>query len=187
MRRQPESRFVLVRANAALKVGYQTFDQQIDDQLDVMLRAYKEGAHVRTPLNVTPIGKQIVRLVDALPDNINDFISLPPITAKATASPGRVARFSKSRYGCPRMEQGSVHQACWQIHGVPGGHRYTCLLCQRGRSCGIWVCRKLEAPCADWSGVPGIVAAAGERQPVRCQQFRVIIYFYLGILRGNEH
>jgi glycosyltransferase involved in cell wall biosynthesis/ADP-heptose:LPS heptosyltransferase len=96
LRRQPESRFLLVRTNAALKVGYQTFDQDIDVQMDVMLRSYKEGANFRTPLNNTPIALQLVRLVDALPDDVNDFVSLPTIVEDTPRLPGRIAIFPKA-------------------------------------------------------------------------------------------
>ncbi len=61
-----------------------------------MLRAYKEGAHVRTPHNETPISKQILRLVDALPTDVNDFVSLPEISDGAALKPGRVAIFPKA-------------------------------------------------------------------------------------------
>lgn len=96
LRRQPESRFLLAKIRAALKVGYQTFEEEIDAQMNVMLRSYKEGAHIRTPLNKTPIGLQLVRLIDALPSDINDFVSLPAITAATARSPGRIAIFPKA-------------------------------------------------------------------------------------------
>jgi ADP-heptose:LPS heptosyltransferase/glycosyltransferase involved in cell wall biosynthesis len=96
LRRQPDSRFLLVRTNADLKAGYQTFDESIDEHLDVMLRAYKEGAHIRTPLNKTPISKQILRLVDALPSDANDFVALPEISAGAAPQRGRVSIFPKA-------------------------------------------------------------------------------------------
>jgi glycosyltransferase involved in cell wall biosynthesis/ADP-heptose:LPS heptosyltransferase len=96
LRRQPESRFLLARVRARLKVGYQTFNQDIDAALDIMLRAYKEGAHIRTPLNLMPISRQMLRLVDALPDDPNDFIALPAIADGAAREPGRVAIFPKA-------------------------------------------------------------------------------------------
>ena len=96
LRRQPESRFLLVKTDAALKVGYQTFDEATDAKMDVMLRSYKEDSHIRTPLNKTPIALQLVRLVDALPGDINDFVSLPSLTADAPRVPGRIAIFPKA-------------------------------------------------------------------------------------------
>ncbi len=96
LRRQPESRFLLVKSDAALKVGYQTFDAAIDSQMNVMLRSYKEGAHIRTPLNKTPMTLQLVRLVDALPADVNDFVSLPPLTGATARVPGRIAIFPKA-------------------------------------------------------------------------------------------
>lgn len=96
LRRQPDSRFFIVRTRAALKAGYQTFDAEIDARLDVMLRAYKESAHLRTPLNRTPISLQMLRLVDALPADVNDFVALPAIAIDAVREPGRVAIFPKA-------------------------------------------------------------------------------------------
>jgi ADP-heptose:LPS heptosyltransferase/glycosyltransferase involved in cell wall biosynthesis len=96
LRRQPESRFLLVRTSAALKVGYQTLDPSIDAQLDIVLRTYRDASHIRTPLNKTPIAVQILRLIDALPVEVNDYISLPRIGAGAGREPGRVAIFPKA-------------------------------------------------------------------------------------------
>jgi ADP-heptose:LPS heptosyltransferase len=96
LRRQPDSRFFVVRTRAALKAGYQTFDAAIDSQLDVMLRAYRESPHLRTPLNLTPISLQMLRIVDALPADANDYVSLPAIAADTPQVRGRVAIFPKA-------------------------------------------------------------------------------------------
>jgi ADP-heptose:LPS heptosyltransferase/glycosyltransferase involved in cell wall biosynthesis len=96
LRRQPESRFLLVKTRAALKVGYQTFDEAVDAGIDVMLRSYKDGGHIRTPLNKTPIGLQLVRLIDALPANVNDYVSLPALTDEAPRVRGKIAIFPKA-------------------------------------------------------------------------------------------
>jgi hypothetical protein len=61
-----------------------------------MLRAYKESAHLRTPLNLTPISLQMLRIVDALPGDANDYVALPPIAGDTPRVRGRVAIFPKA-------------------------------------------------------------------------------------------
>ncbi len=110
LRRQPDSRFLLVQTNAQLKIGYQTLDPAIDQGLDIMLRVYKEGAHIRTPMNSIPIGKQILRLVDALPADVNDFVSLPDIAVGVARQRGRVAIFPKAGTDAREWDPQNVRQ-----------------------------------------------------------------------------
>src|SRR5208282_5226781 len=77
LRRQPESRFLLAKTSASLKVGYESFDAAIDERLDVMLRSHQDANFVSTPMNKTPIAVQMLRLIDALPADVNDFVSFP--------------------------------------------------------------------------------------------------------------
>jgi ADP-heptose:LPS heptosyltransferase/glycosyltransferase involved in cell wall biosynthesis len=119
LRRQPDSRFLLVKTNADVKVGYQTFDESIDEHLDIMLRAFKEGAHIRTPLNKTPISKQILRLVDALPADANDFVSLPEIAVGAIPEQGRVSIFPKAGTEAREWDPLRVRQLVDQFLATP--------------------------------------------------------------------
>jgi ADP-heptose:LPS heptosyltransferase/glycosyltransferase involved in cell wall biosynthesis len=119
LRRQPDSRFLLVRTRADLKVGYQTLDEELDEQLDIMLRAYKEGAYIRTPLNKTPISMQILRLIDALPGNANDFISLPSICAAAAVQRGRIAIFPKAGTEAREWDPARVRQLVSRFLATP--------------------------------------------------------------------
>jgi ADP-heptose:LPS heptosyltransferase len=96
MRRQPESRFLISKLAAGLKVGYQTLDASVDECLDIMLPTEREPAFVRTILNQTPISLQILRLVDALPANANDFVRLPELVPPAVRTGGAVAIFPKA-------------------------------------------------------------------------------------------
>jgi ADP-heptose:LPS heptosyltransferase len=119
LRRQPDSRFFLLKVNAHLRIGYQTFDQSIDERLDIMLRAYKEGAHVRTPHNQTPISKQILHLVDALPADVNDFVSLPEISGGARREPGRVAIFPKAGTDAREWDPEKIRQLVDKFLALP--------------------------------------------------------------------
>ena len=79
LRRQADTRFVLASVQAALKVGYETFDAAVDEKLDIALQAEQDVPFVETSLNRTAISDQMLALIDALPKNPNDFVSLPPL------------------------------------------------------------------------------------------------------------
>jgi ADP-heptose:LPS heptosyltransferase len=96
MRRQSESRFFIGKVGAKLKVGYQTLDASIDDCLDIALPIERDAAHKRTILNQTPISLQILRLVDSLPGDVNDFVRLPALGPPGTRQDGTVAIFPKA-------------------------------------------------------------------------------------------
>jgi ADP-heptose:LPS heptosyltransferase len=96
MRRQSESRFFLSRVGAKLKVGYQTLDASIDECLDIALPVERDAAHKRTILNQTPISLQILRLVDSLPGDVNDFVRLPALGPPGVRQDGTVAIFPKA-------------------------------------------------------------------------------------------
>jgi ADP-heptose:LPS heptosyltransferase len=96
MRRQSESRFFIGKVRAKLKVGYQTFDASVDDCLDIALPIERDIAHKRTILNQTPISLQILRLVDSLPSDVNDFVRLPALAPLGVRQNGTVAIFPKA-------------------------------------------------------------------------------------------
>jgi ADP-heptose:LPS heptosyltransferase len=96
LRRQPDSRFFINKVNAKLKVGYQTLDASVDDCLDIALPIERDAAHRLTVLNQTPISVQILRLVDSLPGDVNDFIHLPALAPLAIRQDGTVAIFPKA-------------------------------------------------------------------------------------------
>ena len=77
LRRQRDTRFFLVKTHANLKVGYETFDKDIDTKLDVSVRSYPDVPHETTPLNSTPITVQMLKLINSLPNDVNDYVSLP--------------------------------------------------------------------------------------------------------------
>jgi ADP-heptose:LPS heptosyltransferase/glycosyltransferase involved in cell wall biosynthesis len=96
LRRQPETRFLLAGTKANLKVGYETFDAATDECMDVMLRSHPDANFVSTPLNKTPIAIQMLRLIDALPGDVNDYVSFPAIGAATERATGRVAIFPRA-------------------------------------------------------------------------------------------
>jgi ADP-heptose:LPS heptosyltransferase len=101
LRRQADSRFLLARVNATTRVGYETFDPSIDDALQIVLGSHRDVAFQTTPLNETSISLQMMRLVDALPANHNDYVALPQLcqvsadSAASTTSTG-IALFPKA-------------------------------------------------------------------------------------------
>lgn len=78
-RRQDDTRFILNYVNAGIKIGYQTFQSEFGSFLDIMLPAYPDIPYERSPLNLTPISVSMIRLVDAIPFDPNDFITFPRI------------------------------------------------------------------------------------------------------------
>lgn len=92
LRRQSDTRFLLAQVDARIRVGYETFDRTIDAALQITLPSHLDSIYDSTPLNQTPISVQMMRLIDALPANANDFVSFPPLcrtdrAAATTATP----------------------------------------------------------------------------------------------------
>jgi ADP-heptose:LPS heptosyltransferase len=96
LRRFPESRFLLHRINADLKVGYQTLDPAVDEVMHIALPVYPEARSVTTPLNVISQASQMVALIDALPTDVNDFVTFPPVGIVGDPEPGTIALFPKA-------------------------------------------------------------------------------------------
>lgn len=79
LRRQRDTRFLLSKIKAKIKVGYETFDTEIDNGLSISLPSFQDIQHKLTPLNKKNISQQMTELVDSLPCDINDFICLPDL------------------------------------------------------------------------------------------------------------
>lgn len=77
LRRQRDTRIFLTKVRANLKVGYQSFDEHIDSQINIVLKAWLDVPYEITPLNRQHIVNQMIALIDALPENCNDYIKLP--------------------------------------------------------------------------------------------------------------
>jgi glycosyltransferase involved in cell wall biosynthesis/ADP-heptose:LPS heptosyltransferase len=93
LRRQMDTRFILVKIDARLKVGYETFDPSIDSKFNIKLKAYPDVPFKKTPLNRTHISEQMLRLVDVLPADINDYVYLPELTKRVPTGRIEVAMF----------------------------------------------------------------------------------------------
>jgi glycosyltransferase involved in cell wall biosynthesis/ADP-heptose:LPS heptosyltransferase len=93
LRRQSDTRFVLKGVKAELKVGYQTFDPAVDSALDIALDAVQDAPFLETLMNRTSISNQMLALVDALPADPGDFISLPRLFASTERKKGAIALF----------------------------------------------------------------------------------------------
>lgn len=96
LRRQRDSRFLLARVKASTKVGYETFDPQLDGAMDIVLKSHPDVRFEVTALNRTPVSLQVMRLVDALPPEANDYVSLPPLCRPRSAAGNGVAVFPKA-------------------------------------------------------------------------------------------
>jgi glycosyltransferase involved in cell wall biosynthesis/ADP-heptose:LPS heptosyltransferase len=93
LRRQGDTRFVLKEIDAGLKVGYQTFNPSIDSVLDIALDAVQDAPFLETSMNRTSISNQMLALVDALPADPGDFISLPRLFKSTERKQGAIALF----------------------------------------------------------------------------------------------
>jgi len=96
LRRQADTRFLLAKAKADFKVGYEAFDAEIDSKLDIAIRAYPDVLFKATPLNKASIASLMVKLIDALPNDINDYICFPDIGNRENSQPGAIAIFPKA-------------------------------------------------------------------------------------------
>lgn len=93
LRRQSDTRFILIKVEASLKVGYETFNPNLDSRLDLKIKAYPDVPFEKTPLNKIHISKQMLELVDVLPVDINDYVFFPEMTKRVQTGRIEVAMF----------------------------------------------------------------------------------------------
>jgi len=93
LRRQRDTRFILTKIPADIRVGYSTSDTSIDTLLSVCLPAPDDAPFEATELNRTSIAVQMLRLIDSLPSNPSDFISNVGTVSLGAAELGCVAIF----------------------------------------------------------------------------------------------
>lgn len=96
LRRPKDTRFLLIKINADMKIGYETFDRKIDAAMDVAIRSYSDDISKASPLNETPMASQILRLIDAIPDDENDYIAFPNLPIAERSENGWVAVFPRA-------------------------------------------------------------------------------------------
>lgn len=71
---------------ADLKVGFRSSDDEINDQLDIVVTPLGDSARLH-------ISQQKMRLVDALPGKVQDYVGLPEVAPLQVQHPGRIAVF----------------------------------------------------------------------------------------------
>lgn len=77
LRRQQDTRSILLLVPARSYAGYAVGDRSIDCRMDVSLSSVPDVPFQTTELNRMSIAQQMLRLVDSLPADVNDYISLP--------------------------------------------------------------------------------------------------------------
>ena len=77
-------------------MAYATLDPSLDQKIQHLVEATPDVQNYQTELNRTPSSKQMVRLVDALPHNINDYVSLPVLQYEPRPKIAAVALFPKA-------------------------------------------------------------------------------------------
>jgi glycosyltransferase involved in cell wall biosynthesis/ADP-heptose:LPS heptosyltransferase len=96
LRRQPDTRFLLARIPAGLKVGYETLNPQIDQALGISLKTHQDVPFEATPLNNMHMSRQLLEIIEALPRELNDYIDLPSIAVRPPTRNIGVALFPKA-------------------------------------------------------------------------------------------
>ena len=96
LRRPADTRFVLMRVNADVKVAYETRDESMDTDLDIALTVHPDIPFRASPLNRTSVSLQMLRVIDAIPTDPNDFVVFPEFSSKENSERGRVAIFPKA-------------------------------------------------------------------------------------------
>ncbi len=74
LRRQPDGRQLLAAIDARLKVAYQTFNREIDQQINLLLPSAKDVPYKKTRLNEQSTAKQMLALIDAIPAREDDYV-----------------------------------------------------------------------------------------------------------------
>lgn len=83
LRRQRDTRYLMPKINARVKVGYQSHWADIDKCLDICLPVDIDISEQRLRQNMRPIGLQMMDLVDAIPDDVDDFLVFPKLSSVA--------------------------------------------------------------------------------------------------------
>ena len=95
LRRQPDTRFILFNIKAAGYYGYKIGDPDIDNLLTVGLDIHPEFRAERNYFDETHTSEQLLHIVDALPFDVNDYLTLPSMGERAPQLPGSVALFPR--------------------------------------------------------------------------------------------
>lgn len=96
LRRQRDTRFILLKVPARVYAGYASGDESVDARMDVCLPAVPDEPFVTTKLNRVSISRQMLNLIDALPADVNDYVRLPELGLHPPQRHGRIAVFPKA-------------------------------------------------------------------------------------------
>jgi ADP-heptose:LPS heptosyltransferase len=119
LRRQIDTRFLLARVSATTKIGYETRLPSIDRHLDVALEIHRDVAFTTTPFNLQPVTAQLLKLVDAIPSDINDYLVFPSIGPVGAMQPGTVAIFPKSGNSAREWQSSRFGELVAMLRGNP--------------------------------------------------------------------
>ncbi|MET3763080.1 glycosyltransferase involved in cell wall biosynthesis/ADP-heptose:LPS heptosyltransferase [Sphingomonas sp. UYEF23] len=95
LRRQPDTRFILFKAKAERYFGYKTGNGNLDSLLTNGLDIHSDAAGQRGYFDAVHASEQTIRILDALPFDVNDYIRLPAMGKRLTQKKGAVAIFPR--------------------------------------------------------------------------------------------
>lgn len=82
LRRQKDTRFILLKIDAVARVGYQTHDEAIDSNLDLCLDTELDVGGTVIRHNLRSSSLQMMDLVNALRSEVTDYIPIPKFQAR---------------------------------------------------------------------------------------------------------
>lgn len=95
LRRQFDTRFILLKIKADSYFGYETGSAEIDALLTNGLKDHPESVGVRRYYEETHTCEQVLRIVEALPFDVNDYVTLPAMGTILPTKKGSVAIFPR--------------------------------------------------------------------------------------------
>ncbi|QBM76829.1 glycosyltransferase [Sphingomonas sp. AAP5] len=95
LRRQFDTRFILLKIKADSYFGYETGSAEIDQLLTNGLKDHAESVGVRRYYEETHTCEQVLRIVEALPFDVNDYVALPAMGTLLPTKKGSVAIFPR--------------------------------------------------------------------------------------------
>lgn len=95
LRRQPDTRFILFKAKAERYFGYKTGNGNLDSLLTNGLDIHPDAAGQRGYFDAVHASEQTVRILDALPFDVNDYVRLPEMGKRLSRKKGSVAIFPR--------------------------------------------------------------------------------------------
>ena len=74
-----ETRPVLAKVSANIKIGYESLNSTIDKTIDFKLKFERNIPFYKTSHNKCSISLQMIDIIDAIPQDVNDYIFLPTL------------------------------------------------------------------------------------------------------------